>query len=55
MHRLLANIHQQLDRRPDAIKEYSRYLGLWDACDPALQPEVDGAKAELASLIAEPR
>lgn len=55
VHLLLANIHQQLGQRPAAIKEYSRFLGLWDACDPALEPLVEGARAELAALVAEPR
>jgi hypothetical protein len=28
---------------------------LWRACDPALRPVLDGAKAQLARMVAEPR
>jgi len=55
VHLLRAAISQRLGRRPAAADQYSRFLRLWNACDPALRPLVEGARAELASLTAEPR
>lgn len=54
-HLLRATVYQQLGRRQPAIEHYSRFLRLWDKCDPALVPVVEGARADLASLTAEPR
>jgi hypothetical protein len=54
-HLLRAEIHQRLGERGPAAEEYSRFVALWRACDPALQPLVENAKAELAGMAAEPR
>ena len=54
-HLLQAEIQQRLGNRSAAAEQYSRFLRLWDACDPALTPVVEGAKAELAALTAEPQ
>ena len=54
-HLLRAEIQQRLRNRPAAAEEYSRFVALWRACDPALRPVVEGAKAELAAMAAEPR
>jgi tetratricopeptide (TPR) repeat protein len=55
MHLLQATIYQRLDQRPAAAEQYSRFLKMWNGCDPALRPVVDGARGELAALTAEPR
>ena len=54
-HLLRAEIHQRLGDRRSAAEEYSRFVALWRACDPALQPIVEDAKAELAAMAGEPR
>ena len=54
-HLLLAEIHQRLGNRAVAAKEYSRFVALWRGCDPALRPVVEGARAELAAMVAEPQ
>jgi tetratricopeptide (TPR) repeat protein len=54
-HLLRAEIQQRLGDRDAAAEEYSRFTALWRACDPALQPVVEGAKAELAAIAAEPK
>ncbi|HEV8454558.1 MAG TPA: hypothetical protein VGQ24_06685 [Gemmatimonadales bacterium] len=54
-HLLSAEINHRLGNRAAAAEHYSRFIGLWRACDPALRPLVDGAKAELAKMVAEPR
>jgi tetratricopeptide (TPR) repeat protein len=55
VHLLRAEIQQRLGNRPAAAEEYSRFVALWRACDPALRPVVEGARAELAAMAAEPR
>jgi hypothetical protein len=54
-HLLRAEIQQRLGDRRAAAEEYSRFAALWRACDPALQPIVEDAKAELAAMAAEPK
>lgn len=54
-HLLRAEIHQRLGDRGAAAEQYSRFVALWRGCDPALQPLVEDAKAELATMAAEPR
>jgi tetratricopeptide (TPR) repeat protein len=54
-HLLRAEIHQRLGDRGSAAEQYSRFVALWRACDPALQPVVENAKGELAAMTAEPR
>ena len=41
--------------REDAIKAYSHYLALRYNPEPSVKPEVDRVRAELASLVGEPR
>jgi hypothetical protein len=38
-----------------AVRAWSRYLAMRSEPDPALRPEVDRVKAELAQLVGEPR
>ncbi|MBA3343851.1 MAG: hypothetical protein H0T44_00915 [Gemmatimonadales bacterium] len=52
-HLLRATIYQRLDQRPPAAEQYSRFLRLWDGCDPALRPVVEGARAEQSLLTRE--
>jgi hypothetical protein len=54
-HLLRAEIHQRLGDRAAAAEQYSRFVALWRGCDPALQPLVEDARAELAAMAAEPR
>jgi len=54
VHLLQAEIQQRLGNRTEAAEQYSRFIGLWRACDPALRPVLEGAKAELARMVAEP-
>lgn len=55
VHLLLGDIEHQLGNRSAAAQEYSRLVALWQACDAPLRPALEGAKAELAALTAEPR
>jgi len=54
-HLLQAEIQQRLGNRAAAAEQYSRFIGLWRSCDPALRPVLDGARAQLARMVAEPR
>ena len=54
-HLLQAEIHQRLGNREVAAEQYSRFIALWRACDPPLRPVVEGARAQLARMVAEPR
>jgi tetratricopeptide (TPR) repeat protein len=54
-HLLQAEIEQKLGNRAAAAEQYSQFIGLWRSCDPPLRPVVEGAKTELARLVAEPR
>ena len=55
VHLLGAEIQQRLKNPAAAREEYSRFLALWRSCDAPLEPLVEGARTELASLTAEPR
>ena len=55
VHLLRGEIQQRLGNRSAAAEEYSRFVVLWRTCDPALRPVVEGARAELAAMAAEPR
>jgi tetratricopeptide (TPR) repeat protein len=55
MHLQRAEIYEGLGEREKAVEHYRRFVALWRDCDPALRPVVEGAKAELARLVAEPR
>ncbi len=54
-HLLQAEIQQRVGNRTEAAEQYSRFIGLWRACDPALRPVLEGAKTELARMVAEPQ
>ena len=54
-HLLRAEIEQKLGHRAAAAAQYSQFIGLWRSCDPPLRSVVEGAKTELARLVAEPR
>jgi tetratricopeptide (TPR) repeat protein len=54
-HLLRAEIQQRLGNRAAAAEQYSRFIGIWRRCDPALRPVLDGAKAQLARMVAERR
>jgi tetratricopeptide (TPR) repeat protein len=54
-HLLQAEIQQRLGNRTAAAEHYSRFIRLWRSCDPPLRLILEGAKAELARLVAEPR
>jgi tetratricopeptide (TPR) repeat protein len=55
MHLQRAAIYEGLGERERAVEHYRRFVTLWRDCDPALRPIVEGAKAELARMVAEPR
>jgi tetratricopeptide (TPR) repeat protein len=55
MHLQRAEIYEGLGERERAVEHYRRFITLWRDCDPALRPIVEGAKAELARMVAEPR
>ena len=46
-----ARIFDTLGDREAAIRHYSRFVELWKNCEPALQPEVDRARARLQQLL----
>ena len=54
-HLLQAEIHQRLGNREAAAEQYSRFIALWRSCDPPLRPVVEGARTQLARMVAEPR
>ncbi|CAN5833968.1 hypothetical protein BH24GEM1_BH24GEM1_27190 [soil metagenome] len=54
-HLLQAEIQQRLGNREAAAEHYSRFVALWRSCDPPLRPIVEGARAQLAKVVAEPR
>jgi tetratricopeptide (TPR) repeat protein len=54
-HLLQAEIQQRLGNRAAAAEHYSRFIGLWRSCDPALRPVLEGARTQLARMVAEPR
>ena len=53
-HLLQAEIQQRLGNREAAAEQYSRFIALWRSCDPALRPVVEGARTQLARMVAEP-
>ncbi len=55
MHLQQAEIYERLGDREKAVEHYRRFVILWRDCDPALRPVLEGAKAELARMVAEPR
>jgi tetratricopeptide (TPR) repeat protein len=55
MHLQRAELHDRLGERGEAMEHYRRFVHLWRDCDPPLRPVLEGAKAELARLTAEPQ
>jgi tetratricopeptide (TPR) repeat protein len=54
-HLLRAEIQQRLGNREAAAEQYSRFIALWRSCDQPLRPVVEGARAQLARMVGEPR
>jgi hypothetical protein len=54
-HLLQAEIHQRLGNREAAAEHYSGFIALWRSCDAPLRPVVEGARTQLARMVAEPR
>ena len=54
-HLLQAEIQQRLGNREAAAEQYSRFIALWRSCDQPLRPVVEGARTQLARMVAEPR
>ena len=54
-HLLQAEIQQRLGNRAAAAEHYSRFIALWRSCDQPLRPIVEGARTQLARMVAEPR
>jgi len=50
-----AELYERLGDRQQAADHYSRFIKLWQGCDPELRPSVDRAKSRLASLVGEQR
>lgn len=54
-HLLQAEIHQRMGDRKAAADHYARFIALWRSCDAPLRPVVEGARTQLARMVAEPR
>ena len=54
-HLLQAEIQQRLGNQEAAAEQYSRFIALWRSCDQPLRPIVEGARTQLARMVAEPR
>jgi tetratricopeptide (TPR) repeat protein len=50
-----AEIYDRLGDQKQAVEHYSRFIRLWQSCDPPLRSRVEEAKARLAVLTGEPR
>jgi serine/threonine protein kinase/tetratricopeptide (TPR) repeat protein len=46
----LAELNEQLGKRPEAKAAWEKLLALWDKADPALQPIIDTARIKVAQL-----
>jgi tetratricopeptide (TPR) repeat protein len=46
-----AQIHERMGHRDEAIRHYRRFIELWADCDPELRPQVEAARARLATLV----
>lgn len=55
VHLLRAELQQRLGNKDLAAEQYSRFIALWRSCDPQLRPVVEGARAQLARMVGEPR
>jgi len=53
-HLRLAEIYEHLGERGKAADHYSRFIELWQHCDPELRPTVEDAKSRLAVVVREP-
>ncbi|MBA3893084.1 MAG: hypothetical protein H0X69_05240 [Gemmatimonadales bacterium] len=52
-HLLQAEIQQRLGNKEAAAEQYSRFIALWRSCDEPLRPVVEGARTQLARMVAE--
>jgi len=50
-----AEIYERLGDTKRAVEHYSRFIHLWQNCDPELRPRVQEARARLTGLVGEPR
>lgn len=50
LHEYRARIHEQLGDRQKAIEHCRRFIQLWGNADPALQPQVEAARAAITRL-----
>jgi tetratricopeptide (TPR) repeat protein len=50
-----AELYERLGDRKRAADHYSRFIHLWQNCDPQLRPRVEEARGRLAGLVGEPR
>jgi tetratricopeptide (TPR) repeat protein len=53
-HERLGELYRQRGNRADAIRHFTRFVELWEAADPELQPRVQAARASIAELLREP-
>ena len=53
VHLLQAEIQQRLGNREAAAEHYSRFIALWRSCDSPLRLAVEGARTQLARMVAE--
>jgi tetratricopeptide (TPR) repeat protein len=51
----LGQLYEQKGNREKALLYYGRFVDLWRAADPELQPLVRDARARIAALTAEPQ
>jgi tetratricopeptide (TPR) repeat protein len=54
-HLLQAEIQQRLGNRKEAAEQYARFIALWRSCDEPVRPVVEGARTQLARMVAEPQ
>jgi tetratricopeptide (TPR) repeat protein len=43
-------IYETMGEREQAVQHYTRFIALWQNCDPELKPMITGAEARLAQL-----
>ena len=49
-----AEIYESMGEREKAIHHYSRFIELWEDCDPELRPMVEDAQRRIEALLQEP-
>ena len=55
IHLRQAELYERLGDKEQAINHYSRFIRLWNSCDPELRPSVERARQRMSTLVAEPR